>query len=1006
MKLHYCLTKKNNSSCCPETSDQNTIDKPQRKSIATRWGFLLINSFLMVMLNMNLSRGQNIAGWDFQTTSSGGTAVIAYGPTFPKVYVANAGTGTLYLDGTNSSSLWNLNTSATTELNAFTGSGVNVGTGMTATTTSPACLALVSSSANGKFAVIKFSMTGRKNLIVSYSSQRTSSGFTSQKWEYSTDGSSWFPALTFVSGAVAGTITASFATTGVLSFSTTGLDNAATAYLRLTGAGATTITGNNRIDNIQLNADCIPQDDNNACTTDACNSLTGITTHTNVADGTSCNDGNPCTKNDVCINGTCKGSPIICVASDQCHDAGVCINGVCTDPAKANGSACNDGDPCTENDVCVNGACAGTPIVCPPLDQCHDAVCVNGVCTYLPKPDGTHCDDGDPCTKNDVCTNGTCAGTPIVCPPSADPCDGPGVCVNGICIYQPIVCPPSTDPCDGPGVCVNGICIYQPIVCPPSPDPCVTGVCVNGVCIYQPIVCPPSADPCVTGVCVNGVCIYQPIVCPPSADPCFTGVCVNGVCIYQPIVCPPSADPCFTGVCVNGVCRYFPIICPPSADPCDGPGVCVNGVCIYQPIVCIPPDQCHNAVCVNGVCQYPPKPDGATCDDGDPCTENDVCVNGVCKGTPIVCISTDQCHNAVCVNGVCQYPPKPNGAACNDGDPCTVNDVCVNGVCKGTPIVCIPPDQCHNAVCVNGVCQYPPKPNGTACNDGDPCTENDVCVNGTCKGTPIVCISTDQCHDAVCVNGVCQYPPKPDGATCDDGNPCTENDICRNGVCAGTPVNTDDGNPCTADACDPSTGVITHTLTCAALNATILIEGYYLGGGLMTNCYFTTLQSPDPSDADVITISAMDPVAPFGLVDAQTGRLKTNGDVSVTFGVAVVAGNSYYLKVNHRNSVETWSAVPVLLTTASTYSFSSATSQAFSGNEATTFDALYAAMYTGDINQDCAVDGSDFLILDPDIQAGAGGYIVTDLNGDGSVDGSDFLIFDPNSQNGVGCIIP
>ena len=788
----------------------------------------------MVMLNMNLSRGQNIAGWDFQTTSSGGTAVIAYGPTFPKVYVANAGTGTLYLDGTNSSSLWNLNTSATTELNAFTGSGVNVGTGMTATTTSPACLALVSSSANGKFAVIKFSMTGRKNLIVSYSSQRTSSGFTSQKWEYSTDGSSWFPALTFVSGAVAGTITASFATTGVLSFSTTGLDNAATAYLRLTGAGATTITGNNRIDNIQLNADCIPQDDNNACTTDACNSLTGITTHTNVADGTSCNDGNPCTKNDVCINGTCKGSPIICVASDQCHDAGVCINGVCTDPAKANGSACNDGDPCTENDVCVNGACAGTPIVCPPLDQCHDAVCVNGVCTYLPKPDGTHCDDGDPCTKNDVCTNGTCAGTPIVCPPSADPCDGPGVCVNGICIYQPIVCPPSTDPCDGPGVCVNGICIYQPIVCPPSPDPCVTGVCVNGVCRYFPIICPPPADPC------DGA-----------------GVCVNGVCQYNnPVVCPPSTDPCDgPGVCVNGVCQYNnPVICPPPANPCDGPGVCVNGVCQYN-----------------------------------------------------------------------------------------------------NPVICIPPDQCHNAVCVNGVCQY---------------------------------------------------PPKPDGATCDDGNPCTENDICRNGVCAGTPVNTDDGNPCTADACDPSTGVITHTLTCAALNATILIEGYYLGGGLMTNCYFTTLQSPDPSDADVITISAMDPVAPFGLVDAQAGRLKTNGDVSVTFGVAVVAGNSYYLKVNHRNSVETWSAVPVLLTTASTYSFSSATSQAFSGNEATTFDALYAAMYTGDINQDCAVDGSDFLILDPDIQAGAGGYIVTDLNGDGSVDGSDFLIFDPNSQNGVGCIIP
>ena len=94
----------------------------------------------------------------------------------------------------------------------------------------------------------------------------------------------------------------------------------------------------------------------------------------------------------------------------------------------------------------------------------------------------------------------------------------------------------------------------------------------------------------------------------------------------------------------------------------------------------------------------------------------------------------------------------------------------------------------------------------------------------------------------------------------------------------------------------------------------------------------------------------------------------------------------------------------ILPTTA--YSFSSSTSQAYSGNEAITFDALYAAMFTGDINQDGAVDGSDFIDFDIANQAGAGGYEVADLNGDGAVDGSDFLLYDPNNQNGVGAATP
>ena len=174
----------------------------------------------------------------------------------------------------------------------------------------------------------------------------------------------------------------------------------------------------------------------------------------------------------------------------------------------------------------------------------------------------------------------------------------------------------------------------------------------------------------------------------------------------------------------------------------------------------------------------------------------------------------------------------------------------------------------------------------------------------------------------------------------------------------------------------------------------------------MNNCLNITGGSADPLDADSIFISAMDANPPYAEVDQQFGILKINGDVTVTFSPAVVTNNSYYLKLNHRNSIETWSAAPVMLTTTTSYSFSSATSQAFSSNEAVTFDALYAAIYTGDINQDGSVDGSDFLDFDIASQSGGGGYHVADFNGDGAVDGSDFLLYDPNAQNGVGAAIP
>lgn len=189
-----------------------------------------------------------LAGWDFQTTTTGGTAVTAWNATtFPKVFNANVGSGTIYLDGTNGSSNWDLTASnTTTELNAFGGTAVNSGSGLTSVTTSPAALALVNQTANNKSAVFAFNMSGFTDLAVTYASQRTATGFNTQQWDYSTDGVAWNPLSTQTA------IPSAF---GLITLPTTAaLNNTATSFLRLTVSGNTSGSGNNRLDNIQFNA--------------------------------------------------------------------------------------------------------------------------------------------------------------------------------------------------------------------------------------------------------------------------------------------------------------------------------------------------------------------------------------------------------------------------------------------------------------------------------------------------------------------------------------------------------------------------------------------------------------------------------------------------------------------------------------------------------------------------------------------------------------------------------
>ena len=63
-------------------------------------------------------------------------------------------------------------------------------------------------------------------------------------------------------------------------------------------------------------------------------------------------------------------------------------------------------------------------------------------------------------------------------------------------------------------------------------------------------------------------------------------------------------------------------------------------------------------------------------------------------------------------------------------------------------------------------------------------------------------------------------------------------------------------------------------------------------------------------------------------------------------------------------------------------------------------------IYSGDVNQDGTVDGTDLQLIDNDSYAFVSGYVPTDVNGDDFVDGTDASIAGNNANNFVSVIRP
>jgi len=189
------------------------------------------------------------------------------------------------------------------------------------------------------------------------------------------------------------------------------------------------------------------------------------------------------------------------------------------------------------------------------------------------------------------------------------------------------------------------------------------------------------------------------------------------------------------------------------------------------------------------------------------------------------------------------------------------------------------------------------------------------------------------------------------------------------------------------------------------LNLNIFLESLTdAGASLMRKAQGDTGDQFPETVADKITIKLASAEAPH-IVVQNSGSLSLMQDGSCRLYFPLSFEGTYFLVINHRNSIETWSSAPVEFNSDYlTYSFSDAASSAY-GNNLKLIGNRYC-IYAGDVNLDGTVDSADMTMVDNDANEFAIGYISTDLTGDGYVDTGDMTILDNNANLFIGRVRP
>ncbi len=101
------------------------------------------------------------------------------------------------------------------------------------------------------------------------------------------------------------------------------------------------------------------------------------------------------------------------------------------------------------------------------------------------------------------------------------------------------------------------------------------------------------------------------------------------------------------------------------------------------------------------------------------------------------------------------------------------------------------------------------------------------------------------------------------------------------------------------------------------LNLKLFIEGYYSGGGLMQPVLFNAGATLLNTSCDSITVELHDQFS-FTTIVSNRVMLNTSGLATVNYPNSIFGGN-YYIVVRTRNTIETWSKLPVTFNSSSVF---------------------------------------------------------------------------------------
>ncbi len=570
-----------------------------------------------------------------------------------------------------------------------------------------------------------------------------------------------------------------------------------------------------------------------------------------------------CTTNEECQSGWCVQhlGESVCskTCQQECPPGWNCSQVAGTDPdvvyicVSDYANLCR---PCASNDNCTStggaedaclhyglqgsfcGAPCGKDESCPWGFSCQEMETVDGALLKQCVNETGDC----PCTQRSValglftpCSTqndfGTCSGKRICMADGLSQCDAGDASVE-ICNGVDDDCDGEVDEplllggdyvnlCDDGSDCTDDECAGE--------EGCVNLLLDAGQCNDE--------NPCtVADHCVGGECVGTAVECD-DKNPCTGDICTDaGGCEFPPVAgkCD-DGDPCTVGdICDAGVCTGTAVPCQCQAhgdcagledgDKCNGTLICDTEwppyKCIVAPdsVVECPAPEGSDAPCLvascdplTGACSLEPANDGAACTDGNPCTVSDECAGGECvAGAPVNCNDGNPCTDDSCDAATGCFH-VPNTAACADGNVCTTQDQCNAGECVGGPaLVCDDGDLCTGIEsCDPGVGCVAGTP--LVCDDGNVCNGVESCnsVSGCLDGEPLSCddgnpCTADSCHP----KSGCQHLES--AGACDDGNACTTGDSCVDGQCIYESLLVcDDENVCTDDSCDPKTGCIT-----------------------------------------------------------------------------------------------------------------------------------------------------------------------------------------------------